>query len=727
MVPGLAVDARPGITPSTSPAILRGPTSHVPACSDRYLLHELVRQHREAERLLRRDDLRPDRQLVGHRRRALVRVRPRARSRSTRFPLGLPVCRSTRTRQRRRWRARARTTTRSLSSRRSTSFNDTKMFYALYSEGFRLGGENSPRAAETGHRAGRPTSRTTSRTTRLGFKSQWLDNRLLLNVSLFLMEWEDIQLQRSAARATANGAWWVEGNFNGGKAEQKGIELSGEWQVDRPLQIRRGAPSSPTRNSRRTRSTRTRPGLHRGGHDDAGLARGKVLGRGRIHVPGFLTSRAISGPGSPTPTGRGLEQPDAIEDFDSAETRRTCRTPWSSLIPPCKSAHLPVRLHAATTAGMRRSSFATLFDDDGYSYMSSTSVRRRLRRPPLALHPEPAAAAELQPVVHQAMVTRRHDLPADAAPAPLKLVTTSVVRGSHQGESHGGVYLIDLDAREVRQTSTGTRRTSTGRAGAGTAACAASPSTARRSTSPPATSCLPTRRTSGRIGSWRNPYLRHCHEISVWERTPVPRPRPASTASSASTSTGGSSAGRCTSSRTSSGSRARDLRPAQARRAADAQQAARQQRPLHAGGMYLSGLRPAACSCSTAARCRWPSSCRRARTTRGRSATACCSTTPRRTPCAMPGAAKARRTAHSACRATIRRALRNRDLDESRVARQGFARGLCVLSDTRRRGRIVAVDRFGLRPAARTSALLSVNLTMDVRNAIHGLEVWPYG
>ena len=25
-----------------------------------------------------------------------------------------------------------------------------------------------------------------------------------------------------------------------------------------------------------------------------------------------------------------------------------------------------------------------------------------------------------------------------------------------------------------------------------------------------------------------------------------------------------------------------------------------------------------------------------------------------------------------------------------------------------------------------TSALLSVNLTMDVRNAIHGLEVWPY-
>ncbi len=26
-----------------------------------------------------------------------------------------------------------------------------------------------------------------------------------------------------------------------------------------------------------------------------------------------------------------------------------------------------------------------------------------------------------------------------------------MVRGSHPGESHGGVYLVDLDAREIRQ------------------------------------------------------------------------------------------------------------------------------------------------------------------------------------------------------------------------------------------------------------------------------------
>ena len=32
------------------------------------------------------------------------------------------------------------------------------------------------------------------------------------------------------------------------------------------------------------------------------------------------------------------------------------------------------------------------------------------------------------------------------------LVATSVVRGSCQGESHGGVYLVDLEARKATQT-----------------------------------------------------------------------------------------------------------------------------------------------------------------------------------------------------------------------------------------------------------------------------------
>lgn len=68
--------------------------------------------------------------------------------------------------------------------------------------------------------------------------------------------------------------------------------------------------------------------------------------------------------------------------------------------------------------------------------------------------------------------------------------------------------------------------------------------------------------------------------------------------------------------------------------------------------------------------------------------------------------------------------LENAELDD-RVARQGFARGLAVISE--------AVVAGGSSPStvvvydlARSQRVVSVNLSMDIRNAIHGLEVWPY-
>ena len=64
-------------------------------------------------------------------------------------------------------------------------------------------------------------------------------------------------------------------------------------------------------------------------------------------------------------------------------------------------------------------------------------------------------------------------------------------------------------------------------------------------------------------------------------------------------------------------------------------------------------------------------------------------------------------------------------IDDSNIARQGFARGLCTIDD-----RFVAV---GSSPSTITLYDLksqqlvgSVNLSMDIRNAIHGLEIWPY-
>ena len=69
--------------------------------------------------------------------------------------------------------------------------------------------------------------------------------------------------------------------------------------------------------------------------------------------------------------------------------------------------------------------------------------------------------------------------------------------------------------------------------------------------------------------------------------------------------------------------------------------------------------------------------------------------------------------------------LEHAELADGQLARQGFGRGLCVIND-----RIIAagsspstVTLYDMHSGAEISR---VNFSMDVRNAIHGLEVWPY-
>jgi len=63
--------------------------------------------------------------------------------------------------------------------------------------------------------------------------------------------------------------------------------------------------------------------------------------------------------------------------------------------------------------------------------------------------------------------------------------------------------------------------------------------------------------------------------------------------------------------------------------------------------------------------------------------------------------------------------------DETNIARQGFGRGLCTVGD-----RFVAggssPSTISLYDFESNQKVGSVNLSMDVRNAIHGLEPWPY-
>jgi hypothetical protein len=69
--------------------------------------------------------------------------------------------------------------------------------------------------------------------------------------------------------------------------------------------------------------------------------------------------------------------------------------------------------------------------------------------------------------------------------------------------------------------------------------------------------------------------------------------------------------------------------------------------------------------------------------------------------------------------------LQHRDATDDGLARAGFARGLCVLSD-----RVVvggaSPSTVTLYDLADNKTLGSVQLSADVRNTIHGLEVWPF-
>lgn len=65
------------------------------------------------------------------------------------------------------------------------------------------------------------------------------------------------------------------------------------------------------------------------------------------------------------------------------------------------------------------------------------------------------------------------------------------------------------------------------------------------------------------------------------------------------------------------------------------------------------------------------------------------------------------------------------DVDDSDVARQGFGRGLCPVDD-----RFVAggssPSTISLYDFETDQIVAAVNLSMDIRAAIHGLEVWPF-
>jgi hypothetical protein len=306
----------------------------------------------------------------------------------------------------------------------------------------------------------------------------------------------------------------------------------------------------------------------------------------------------------------------------------------------------------------------------------------------------------------------------------LKLITTSVVRGSHQGDSHGGAYLIDLEAREARQALDWNKAGIDwqGRGwDRGLRGIAFDGETVYIAASDELFGYTPEFR---RIGSWRNPYLKHCHEIAVWERRLF------------LTSTGfdailGFDLDR------KEFSWAMHVATQQFRFLARSFDPSKDDGPLMLnklhlnnvqctkGGMYLSGMKTGGMLLFNGREIQMavelPPGTHNARPFRdGVLFNDTEANLLRYAGRGDGGEDRAMRVP-----TYPDESLLNRDMDGSGIARQGFARGLAVLSDTLVAGGS-SPSTVTVYDLARNERALSVNLTMDIRNAIHGLEVWPF-
>jgi hypothetical protein len=305
----------------------------------------------------------------------------------------------------------------------------------------------------------------------------------------------------------------------------------------------------------------------------------------------------------------------------------------------------------------------------------------------------------------------------------LKLLATSVVRGSHPGESHGNAYLVDLDVRDVRRVLDHDERGIDwrGRGGdRGLRGIAFDGDTVYIAASDELIAYTPEFR---RVGSWRNVYLRHCHQIAVWDRTLF-------LASAGFDSILGFDLDR------KEFNWAMHVVTRQFRFQGRNFDPRKDDGPLmldklhlnavHCtrGGMYLAGLRTGGMLLFNGRDIRMavelPAGTHDARPFRDG---------------VLFNDTEADSLRYAGRGGTEDRAFRvpaypaesivQGHPAQGDVARAGFARGLAVLDDSLVAGGS-SPSTISVYDMPRNVRALSVNLTMDVRNAIHGLAVWPY-
>lgn len=305
-----------------------------------------------------------------------------------------------------------------------------------------------------------------------------------------------------------------------------------------------------------------------------------------------------------------------------------------------------------------------------------------------------------------------------------QLIATSVVRGSQQGDSHGGVYLVDLAQQSVRQMvdwnhtdidwqGRGWDRGLRGIACVNDRVYIAA-SDELFAYTPDFTM----------VGRWRNPFLKHCHEIAVWgDHLFI-------TSTGFDAIIGFNLQRECFDWGLLVDTDGLQYRAAHFDPAAE--QGPLMLNKLHlnsvfcnADGLYLAGLKTGGMLHFNGEQLNMsatlPTGTHNAQPYGDgvlfNDTAADCVRYASRTP-SQERVFKVPKVAADTLTGT--------DLDDSRIARPGFGRGLCVVKP----GLIAAgssPSTIALHDLHTGATALTVRLSCDVRNAIHGLEVWPYG
>jgi hypothetical protein len=302
------------------------------------------------------------------------------------------------------------------------------------------------------------------------------------------------------------------------------------------------------------------------------------------------------------------------------------------------------------------------------------------------------------------------------------LIASSVVRGSRQGESHGGVYLVDFqNGRAAQMLDWNTMDIDWQGRGwdRGLRGIAFDGDIVYIAASDELFAYTPEFRL---IGSWRNRYLKHCHEIFRHERTLFLTCTGYDSILGFDLDLKSFSWGLHVAAK-DEGFVGRSFDPELDAGPAPSNTLHLNNVHCERGGMHVSGLRTGGILLFNGSELqRWatlPSGAHNARPFRD--------------------GVLFNDTESNVVRYVSRQGervfpvptfpaerLTHVDPEDSRLARQAFARGLCVIDD-----QTIACgsspSTVTLHPLQPGSKSRMATLTHDVRNAIHGLEVWPFG